>query len=160
MKRSEYERKLEKWEAEGYDVSELREKWFPKAKVRRRWLAVTLAIIILVGGLVELNLHIIWPVSAPTPTPELAPIPAPSPETDSCTVFTHVIPGEGGTIQASPLPNSDGKYPAGTRVTLEARPSKGFHFIRWSGDAQGTMPSIVVTMNWDKSIIAEFEKVP
>ena len=34
MDRREYEEKLKKWEAEGYDVSELRKRWFP-AKIEK-----------------------------------------------------------------------------------------------------------------------------
>jgi hypothetical protein len=44
MNRREYEKKLSQWEAEGYDVSELREKWFPAKKSRPFWFWVGLAL--------------------------------------------------------------------------------------------------------------------
>lgn len=69
---------------------------------------------------------------------------------------TQSIPGDKGTIQVSPMPEGNGKYQAGTRVKLEARPEAGASFIRWSVDAQGTMPSFVITMDSDKQVIAEF----
>ena len=64
MNRKEYERKLKQWEAEGYDVSELREKWFPtkKAKGRshiRMWLAIVTAVFIIVAGIA------VWMASQP-----------------------------------------------------------------------------------------------
>jgi hypothetical protein len=76
----------------------------------------------------------------------------------SYVLLTHSIPGEGGTVQISPLYDHDGKYSPGARVTLEARNNQGFDFVRWSGDVQGTMPSIVVTMDRDKNINAEFHR--
>ncbi len=77
---------------------------------------------------------------------------------NSFTLILILLPGEGGTIQQSPLPNPDGKYSPGARVRLEARSKEGFSFIRWSGDAQGTVTSITITMDQDKSINAEFNK--
>ena len=77
---------------------------------------------------------------------------------------THVLiveslPSDSGTIQVSPLPDDDGKYEAGTRVTLEARANTGARFVRWSGDANGTMTIFVITMDSDKQVIAEFENL-
>lgn len=73
-------------------------------------------------------------------------------------LLTHSIPGEGGTIQLSPLYDRDGRYAPGTRVTLEARSNEGFSFVRWSGDVQGPLPFVVVTMDRDKSVTAEFRR--
>lgn len=83
MNRKEYEKKLNKWEAEGYDVSELREKWFPAKKSHIvRWLLIAIAAFIVVS--VGLTWQV-WPASplatftAPPPAPEPAPTPAPEP---------------------------------------------------------------------------------
>lgn len=49
MKRREYEEKLKAWEADGYDVSELREKWFPAKKSHATtWLSILTVILIIV----------------------------------------------------------------------------------------------------------------
>lgn len=66
------------------------------------------------------------------------------------------LPSDKGTVQVSPLPDADGRYKAGTRVSLEARPTTGATFVQWSGDAQGTIPSVVVTIDQDTNVVAEF----
>ena len=68
----------------------------------------------------------------------------------------NAVPADEGTVQVSPLPNVDGKYTKGTPVTLEARETSTSRFVRWSGDAQGTIPTIVITMSGDKEVLAEF----
>jgi len=56
------------------------------------------------------------------------------------------------------MSDENGKYKQGTRVKIEAEPAAGFQFIRWSGDGLGTMTSIVITADGDKTVIAEFEQ--
>ena len=81
MNTKEYEKKLKEWEAEGYDVSELREKWFPSRRGRGGsragiWMSVVVAVFVVVVGVA------IWQVSqppAPAPAPAPAPVPAPAP---------------------------------------------------------------------------------
>ncbi len=51
---------------------------------------------------------------------------------------------------------SSGKYPAGTEVTLTAIPDSGYVFDSWSGDISGTSPTLIITMDTDKSIRANF----
>ncbi len=74
MNTKEYERKLKAWEAEGYDVSELREKWFPvKKRHLARWLSIGVTICIVIAAV------IIWQAAqTPPPTPTPAPAPAPA----------------------------------------------------------------------------------
>jgi len=62
-----------------------------------------------------------------------------------------------GVVQANPLPNGDGKYTAGTVVTLTVNVAPGDSFVMWSGDAKGTNPVTTITMNSDKQVVAEFE---
>jgi hypothetical protein len=45
-----------------------------------------------------------------------------------------VTPSGAGTIAVTPAPGIDGLYPAGTLVTLTARPARRFRFNFWSGD--------------------------
>lgn len=73
------------------------------------------------------------------------------------TLVVSEIPGDMGVVQTSPLPNGDGKYTAGTVVTLSVNVAPGDSFVMWSGDAKGTNPVIVITMNSDKQVVAEFE---
>jgi hypothetical protein len=48
VKYSDYKRKLKEWEADGYDVSELKDKWFPRKdrRIIALWFTVCIVIII------------------------------------------------------------------------------------------------------------------
>jgi beta-lactamase superfamily II metal-dependent hydrolase len=50
------------------------------------------------------------------------------------------------------------KYDSGTQVTITASPASGWKFDHWSGDASGTSPTIVITMDSDKDVTAYFEE--
>jgi len=54
----------------------------------------------------------------------------------------------------------DGEYTANSEVTLNAIPSKGYAFDHWSGDYSGTGNSLMITMDSDKVIIANFSQLP
>ncbi|MDO8545508.1 MAG: hypothetical protein Q7S40_34125 [Opitutaceae bacterium] len=56
----------------------------------------------------------------------------------------------GGSVTAG------GAYPAGTIVTIAATPDATNRFVDWAGDASGTVPTAVVTLDRDKSIQANF----
>ena len=47
-------------------------------------------------------------------------------------------------------------YAPSTQVTLTASPASGYAFDNWSGDASGTEPTITVTMDSNKNIVANF----
>lgn len=51
-------------------------------------------------------------------------------------------------------------YTPGTQVTLTAAPITGYQFTGWSGDAAGNQPSIIVTVDGNKNIVANFQIVP
>ena len=55
-------------------------------------------------------------------------------------------PGAGTTV-----------WPANTSVELQAVPSEGSQFVRWSGDLDSSLSSTVILMDGDKFISAEFE---
>ncbi len=90
MKRREYEKKLEEWEAQGYDVSELRNKWFP-TKSRKgsifKWLAISIVIIALAIVITGWQLSktqtqapALTTAPAPKPAPAIAKTVTPAPE--------------------------------------------------------------------------------
>ncbi|MDA3893974.1 MAG: glycosyl hydrolase family 8 [Salinivirgaceae bacterium] len=66
---------------------------------------------------------------------------------------TETIGTGNGTITLSP---AGGEYAIGDIVTATAIPSAGSDFIEWSGDASGNTITIVITMDSNKHIIAEF----
>lgn len=61
-----------------------------------------------------------------------------------------------GTIIRDP---NDSAYLVGSIVTLTAVPADGYVFTSWGGDASGTSATIDVTMDSDKNITAQFDKI-
>ena len=51
-------------------------------------------------------------------------------------------------------------YPYGVTATVMAKADEGWLFVRWEGDASGTVPFTTVLMDSDKSIVAVFESEP
>jgi hypothetical protein len=49
-----------------------------------------------------------------------------------------------------------GSYDEGAEVTLSAVPNEGWKFVSWSGDADGTDSTIVITMDGNKEVTANF----
>jgi uncharacterized repeat protein (TIGR02543 family) len=68
-------------------------------------------------------------------------------------------PPESGKISLSPGPDPDGTYLRWTEVTLTAEPAAGWQFEGWSGDAEGTEPTITLTIDPHKSVTAHFADV-
>lgn len=67
------------------------------------------------------------------------------------------VKASNGTVKKTPDSES---YASDSKVTLVAEPSAGYVFKGWSGDASGSNASIEITMDKDKSVTAEFEKIP
>jgi uncharacterized protein (TIGR03437 family) len=61
----------------------------------------------------------------------------------------------GGTIQVSP-PSSEGYYEAGSTVSLTALPGVGGTLRYWVGDLAGNSPTQDVTMDQQRSVLANF----
>ncbi|WP_347160163.1 malectin domain-containing carbohydrate-binding protein [Pontibacter chitinilyticus] len=59
-----------------------------------------------------------------------------------------------GTVKKSPDQPS---YDSGTSVSLTATPAQGYVFTGWSSNASGTMNPLVVVMNTNKTVTANFE---
>ena len=98
------------------------------------------------------------PTQTHTPTPTLTFTPTHTPTPACYTLTTAADPAEGGNVDVSPAPNCDRgtKYTHGTDVTLTANPNSGYLFAQWSGDASGLDSPTTITMDADKSIIANF----
>jgi hypothetical protein len=60
-------------------------------------------------------------------------------------------PPEGGRVS----PGS-GTYDSGSPVTLTATPSAEYEFVSWSGDTSGVSPTVMITMDSDKEVTANF----
>lgn len=67
-----------------------------------------------------------------------------------------VSPPESGTL--FPAAYSGEEYTEGTQVTITAFPNEGYSFSHWSGDAAGETNPIIVTMDSNKKVWAEFIK--
>lgn len=66
-------------------------------------------------------------------------------------------PPAGGSVTIGTAPNCSGSlYLAGTNVTLTANPNANFVFMGWSGSASGTTNPLIITMNTNKTIAANF----
>ncbi|MFC1938542.1 hypothetical protein ACFLWM_00055 [Chloroflexota bacterium] len=63
-----------------------------------------------------------------------------------------------GSGQVSLSPSYD-DYSEGTQVGLTATPSAEYEFVSWSGDAQGVIPTVTITMDSDKEVTANFQIV-
>ena len=62
-------------------------------------------------------------------------------------------PTEAGTVSPT-----NGQYESGDVATVTATPNAEYVFEKWSGGATGTSSSVSVTMNGNKSVVANFIK--
>jgi len=87
-------------------------------------------------------------VGAPTPRNSGSPL-------NPCqyTLDVTVDPVGGGTVMKSP---DQATYSLGSNVQLTADPAPGYFFLRWSGDATGSVNPLDLVMDGDKIIVAEF----
>lgn len=67
-------------------------------------------------------------------------------------------PAGAGTIQANPLPGTDGRYVQGTTVTVTATAAPGAVFLRWEGALSGSDPVGTVTVTEDLAARAVFSR--
>ena len=76
------------------------------------------------------------------------------------TLTVQASPTAGGTVDISPRQTS---YPAGTVVTLTARPASGYALDRWTWTGGGTLNSTgantaTITMNANRTVTANFSR--
>lgn len=75
------------------------------------------------------------------------------------TLTKGVNPSNTGSIIAFPIPNcADGKYAAGTQLSLVATPLSGYQFTSWSGSLSGNANPATLLMDADKSVTATFSQ--
>ncbi|WP_231970259.1 InlB B-repeat-containing protein [Tenacibaculum jejuense] len=67
--------------------------------------------------------------------------------------LTTQVNGNEGSVN----PVSGSAFVDGTSATINAIPNKGYEFDSWSGDVSGSTNPITVTMNSDKTVIANFK---
>jgi uncharacterized repeat protein (TIGR02543 family) len=63
-----------------------------------------------------------------------------------------------GTGTTDPITGAHA-YDAGAVVNLTANPANGWKFTSWSGDVTATTSATTITMNSDKTIVANFSKI-
>ncbi len=179
MNRKEYYDKLRKWEAEGYDVSELRQKWFPPKRRRggsqvKIWFSGFVVVFIVVAGIV------IWqamqPSSSSSPEDQNPSSFLSKTETSTSTsslspaLVTTTIPPQAAVVRyalstfciptgSGGISPPSGSYDNGTSMKLTATAAPGYRFDYWSGDFSGTSPTVVFNMDSDKNIIANFTPI-
>jgi hypothetical protein len=115
MNRKEHENKLAKWEAEGYDVSELRRKWFPARRAgtkeyKANWLAIIIPIVIVITALTVWQA---WPeptIPASTTEPATAPEPVPALEPAPVIIWEKTFGGTLLDMAYSVQQTADGGY--------------------------------------------------
>jgi uncharacterized repeat protein (TIGR02543 family) len=71
--------------------------------------------------------------------------------------YTLGVSATNGSVALSP---PGGVYNSGTVVTLTATPAAGYQFSGWSGAISGTANPTTVTMDGNKSVVANFTVIP
>jgi len=74
-------------------------------------------------------------------------------ETIKFTLTATANPTEGGTVSPA-----NGQYESGDVATVTATPNAEYVFEKWTGGVTGTSSSVNVTMNGNKSVVANFIK--
>lgn len=75
------------------------------------------------------------------------------------TLTKSVNPSNSGSIIAFPIPNcADGKYAAGTQLSLVVTPLSGYQFISWGGSLSGNANPATLTIDADKNVTANFNQ--
>lgn len=102
-----------------------------------------------------------FPPPSTQPTEETSPEAeaTPAPSTEQPTPATHALSVSISPPEAGSVSNPSGDYEEGLQISLKATPSSGYQFGFWSGDVSGTSPTIMIIMDSNKKVTANFEKV-
>jgi hypothetical protein len=71
-----------------------------------------------------------------------------------------VNPPNGGSVLIDPPSGASNRYAPGTPVALSAQPNPGFRFTNWSGSVSSTNNPLVLVMNSDQAVTANFVVIP
>ena len=97
------------------------------------------------------------PTIAPSPTPTITPLgPTYTLTVNEVQVDSLIVSLPDGSVMVSPEPNAaNGRYLAGTQITLTPSATATSLFQTWSGDCTGTGPC-VLTIDGNSSVVATF----
>jgi hypothetical protein len=87
------------------------------------------------------------------PTNNVPPVVCPNDTTHDLTISVN---GQGTT---NPSPGTH-QYDDGIQATITASPASGWAFDYWGGDASGTSPTVVITIDSNKDVTAYFKPKP
>ena len=73
------------------------------------------------------------------------------------TTYSLVTNATNGSVSLNP---PGGVYSPGTQVTLTPNPANGYTFGSWSGDLNGSASPVVITMNGNRTVTANFTELP
>jgi plastocyanin len=69
-------------------------------------------------------------------------------------------PSNAGAVAITPEPDPDGEYADATPVALAATMNPGFRFVNWSGATNTTNNPLLLVMDSDKTVTANFAAIP
>jgi len=81
-------------------------------------------------------------------------VPQESAATEEYSLNVSIIPLGSGSISPT-----GGDFVSGTELILTAIPNSGYYFVSWGGDASGSSPTVVITMDSNKNVVANFEEL-
>lgn len=76
------------------------------------------------------------------------------------TLAAAVNPANAGAVSVTPPPDEDGEYANGAPVALAAAANPGFRFANWSGATNSTNNPLLLVMDGDKTVTANFTAIP
>ena len=76
------------------------------------------------------------------------------------TLAVLVSPANAGAVSVTPQPSEDGEYADGAPVALAAQANAGFRFANWSGATNTTNHPLLLVMDGDKTVTANFAAIP
>jgi len=97
---------------------------------------------------------------APSPgTEQPSPQEDETPSTGQITLTTYELSVSVNPVGAGSVSHPSGDYEEGLQIPLKATPSSGYQFASWSGDVSGTSPTIMIIMDSNKKVTANFERI-
>jgi hypothetical protein len=126
-----------------------------QGKKKSPWLIVGLGMmtLVLIGG-IAFAVGMTSQDTAPSTPPSTS---QPSPPSGTLPPATFALSTSVNPSGAGAISPSSGQYQQGEQISVMASPSSGYTFSHWSGDVSGSSPTITITMDSDKVVVAHFE---